>query len=400
MSDSQSKLEGADFESAAQYLIQRLNQEIANSSLGKSSRNDPASIRVARTSVHVIAKDGWRQLAAAEWSRSATEARTQMEVRRSSILWRLMRRHECAVSITTDTGAVTLYRAGEPPRPIEVEDDDDLHATTIRDRATHALAIPLRDSSVEVSGMVALEIQRMHGAREDLDWSGVLPALLDELSVHSVALLAKPTRRPVAVAHLPARSASSRIVEAGELARVFAPLRDHLLIKGPTGTGKTYLARQIHALSGRTGSFLPYNALAFPDDLQVAYLVGWEKGAFYGADRRTLGAIEEARNGTLFIDEVDKLSARAQRLLLTITDRNATYSMLGTTKPIEVGNVRFVFATNANLEKAVSRGTFLRDLYYRINVLPISVPALEERRHEIAEWCRVLLDEVQSERRL
>jgi len=117
----------------------------------------------------------------------------------------------------------------------------------------------------------------------------------------------------------------------------------------------------------------------------MAELFGWRKGAFTGAVRDNPGSIARAEGGTLFIDEIDKLSLKAQAGLLQVLEAR-TYRMLGEASGEQRAQVRFIIGTNARLKEAVRRGTFREDLYYRINVLPIGVPPLNERQDEIPLW--------------
>jgi DNA-binding NtrC family response regulator len=155
-----------------------------------------------------------------------------------------------------------------------------------------------------------------------------------------------------------------------------------VLISGETGTGKEMVGRAIHYLSPRAGkSFVPVNCGAIPIELLENELFGHEKGAFTGASGSRTGLIQEAENGTLFLDEVDSLPLLAQvKLLRFLQDKE--YRPLGSTKAIK-GDVRIVAASNANLEDAVAAGTLRQDLYYRLNVVPIVLPPLRDRSRDI-----------------
>lgn len=155
-----------------------------------------------------------------------------------------------------------------------------------------------------------------------------------------------------------------------------------VLISGETGTGKEMVARVIHHLSTRASKrFVPLNCGAIPVELLENELFGHEQGAFTGAGGSRIGLIQEADQGTLFLDEVDSLPALAQvKLLRFLQDKE--YRPLGSTKT-KKGDVRIVAASNANLEQAVASGTLRRDLYYRLNVVPIVLPPLRERSSDI-----------------
>jgi len=168
--------------------------------------------------------------------------------------------------------------------------------------------------------------------------------------------------------------------------RVFREQRETILIGGPTGSGKSRLARWCHTTSSRSsGPFEVLDLTSVPEELQMGELFGWRKGAFTGALRDNPGALGRADGGTLFIDEIDKLSLRAQAGLLHVLEERA-YRPLGDTGAERAANVRFIAGTNANLLEAVRSRRLREDLYYRINVLPVQLPALDARRDEIPGW--------------
>ena len=155
-----------------------------------------------------------------------------------------------------------------------------------------------------------------------------------------------------------------------------------VIVRGESGTGKELVARAIHYNSGRReGPFVSVNCAALPESLIEAELFGYEKGAFTGALAAVEGRFERANDGTLFLDEIGALGLPLQsKLLRVLQDREIT--RLGGKQPIKV-NIRLISATNENLEKAVEEGRFRGDLYYRINVVPIHLPMLRERREDI-----------------
>ena len=155
-----------------------------------------------------------------------------------------------------------------------------------------------------------------------------------------------------------------------------------VLISGETGTGKEMVGRAIHYLSPRAGQrFVPVNCGAIPVELLENELFGHERGAYTGASSPRDGLIQEAEKGTLFLDEIDSLPLLAQVKLLRFLQEKE-YRPLGSTKALK-GDVRIIAASNANLEKAVASGTLRRDLYYRLNVVPINLPPLRERSADI-----------------
>ena len=169
-----------------------------------------------------------------------------------------------------------------------------------------------------------------------------------------------------------------------------SPTNALILITGESGTGKEVLARRIHELSGRApGPFVAVNVAGFPETLLESELFGYEKGAFTGADKRKNGLFELAEGGTLFLDEIGELPLPLQVKLLRVLQERKI-QRLGGTVPIPVES-RILAATNRDLETEVKAGRFREDLYYRLNVVPVSLPPLRDRVEDLPWLCHRLL---------
>ena len=173
--------------------------------------------------------------------------------------------------------------------------------------------------------------------------------------------------------------AMQQVFQALELV---APMNSTVLINGETGTGKELIARTVHHNSPRADNrFVAFNAAAIPEPLAEAELFGHAKGAFTGAVAARVGRFELAHKGTIFIDEVGLMSLSLQaKLLRALQEREI--ERVGESRPIKF-DARVIAATNSDLKKLVKEGTFREDLYYRLHVIPISLPPLRERREDI-----------------
>lgn len=171
------------------------------------------------------------------------------------------------------------------------------------------------------------------------------------------------------------------LLAALDLTVQVAPFTTSVLLLGESGTGKEKIAEAIHTLSNRKGTLVKVNCAAIPASLIESELFGYEKGAFTGADTSRKGKFEQADGGTLFLDEIGELSLSLQvRLLRVLQEKEIDPLGSNTLRKVDV---RIVAATNRNLEKAVAEGSFRLDLYYRLNVFPITLPALRERKSDI-----------------
>ncbi|MBF0318508.1 MAG: sigma-54-dependent Fis family transcriptional regulator [Nitrospirae bacterium] len=170
--------------------------------------------------------------------------------------------------------------------------------------------------------------------------------------------------------------------------RAVAQTSATVLITGETGTGKTLIARVLHALSARSGPFVDLNCAAIPENLMESELFGYEKGAFTGAMAPKRGKFELASGGSILLDEVSEMSPALQAKFLKVLEGGA-FERLGGTITQKV-DTRVICATNRDLQKRVAEGRFRDDLYFRLNVFPINIPPLRTRKLHIPKLCHYL----------
>jgi len=164
-----------------------------------------------------------------------------------------------------------------------------------------------------------------------------------------------------------------------------------VLIRGESGTGKELVAQSLHYNGPRKDNrFVAVNCSAIPETLMESEFFGHEKGAFTGADSRKIGKFQYAEGGTLFLDEIGEIPASMQVKLLRVLQEKK-FTPVGSNREIEM-NVRIVAATNRNLESMIKDGSFREDLFYRLNVLPIQLPPLRDRKNDIESLSRYFID--------
>jgi transcriptional regulator with PAS, ATPase and Fis domain len=241
-------------------------------------------------------------------------------------------------------------------------------------KRVHVLGHALNSEKVkgEFVGAV-MDITTMKNAMDEIQ------ALRDQLYKENVAL-----REEIDISRMFEEIVGSSPALQSTLSGVakVAPTDSTVLITGETGTGKELIARAIHKRSQRSAkAFVSVNCAAIPRDLIASELFGHEKGAFTGATQRRLGRFESAEGGTIFLDEVGELPAETQVALLRVLQERE-YQRVGGNEPL-AADVRVVTATNRNLQSAIAEGRFREDLFYRLNVFPIEVPALRERKEDI-----------------
>ena len=218
-----------------------------------------------------------------------------------------------------------------------------------------------------------MDITTMKNAMEEIQ------ALRDQLYKENLAL-----REEIDITRMFEEIVGSSQPLQAVLSRVakVAPTDSTVLITGETGTGKELIARAIHKRSQRSSrGFVSVNCAAIPRDLIASELFGHEKGAFTGATQRRVGRFESAEGGTIFLDEVGELPAETQVALLRVLQERE-FQRVGGNESLQT-DVRVVAATNRHLQTAIAEGKFREDLFYRLNVFPIEVPALRDRKDDI-----------------
>ncbi|HET7658549.1 MAG TPA: sigma 54-interacting transcriptional regulator, partial [Bacillales bacterium] len=192
-------------------------------------------------------------------------------------------------------------------------------------------------------------------------------------------------------------SSSEEMRKVVNLAETAAPTSVTILLMGESGTGKELFAHAIHNASGRMNKkFVRVNCAALSDSLLESELFGYEEGAFSGAKRGgKTGLFEEANGGSIFLDEIGELSPGTQAKLLRVLQENEIIRV-GGTKPVTI-DVRVIAATNVDLEARMSEGKFRKDLYYRINKMPIHIPPLRQRKQDLPNLCKHLIAKLNIE---
>ncbi|MEA4838795.1 MAG: nif-specific transcriptional activator NifA [Rhodospirillaceae bacterium] len=280
---------------------------------------------------------------------------------------------------------------------------NDLSAAILDGEVVAMIGVPIKDSGKTV-GVLTVERIREEGRRHDVNFEadvrfltmvanlvGQTVRLHNAVAFERERLILEKHRLQKAVSaetrtdgfsidNLVGRSRRIRSVYA-ELHQVAAS-RSTVLLRGESGTGKELAARAVHHLSPRKdGPFIKVNCAALTETLLESELFGHEKGAFTGANAERKGRFEQANGGTLFLDEIGEISGPFQAKLLRVL-QEGEFERVGGNKTIKV-DVRLLCATNRNLEEMVAKGEFRADLYYRINVVPVFMPPLRERKGDI-----------------
>lgn len=396
LTDFMMNIRGATtFEEAAAVTLRPM-LEVARVALAASPFAE--SGKIVRGMLHLRPDDGYRRLVVLEAGGTSVSAVESNQHRLpSATAWRWVAERGQGVSIDVNLGRVQLDRT-DPTKTLSDRRFSDGEFASHESRmrllqrdVTHLHVLPLRGAGDGIDGTISLEADCRSAMGREFIWAACgeqLQLLADCAAPYLANLPSAPVHPQETDPFLPVVGAT--MSEVLSMLRVFALQEEPILISGPTGAGKSRLARWCHEHSGKEQ--YPFEILdlsTVPEELQMAELFGWKKGAFTGAIRDNPGLIARARGGTLFIDEIDNLSPRAQAGLLHVLEER-TYRVLGdngTEKPAEV---RFIIGTNARLHEAVREKRFREDLYYRINVLPVKLPALRERPDEIPMWARYM----------
>jgi hypothetical protein len=398
-------MEAGRFEEAADATL-RLMLEVAGQALAASLYAGRS--RIIRGMIHLRPEEGYRGLAVLEAGaadRVDATAGMTTPLLASATAWQLMVERRCAISIDVNLGLLKPHLAGAVPLGESEQgpagrafNSAESQQRFLGRQTTHVGVLPLLGPGRVLHGMISLEAECPSAIGQDFIWSECgerLQFLANQATPYLIALPLRPIEQ-VGDGYLPVVGAS--LASLLPALKVFARQEETLLISGPTGVGKSRLARWCHEQSShRREAFEVLDLMTVPEELQMAELFGWKKGAFTGAVRDNPGAVTRARGGTLFIDEIDKLSLKAQAGLLHVLEER-TYRTLGADGAERRADVRFIIGTNANLQACVKAGRFREDLYYRIKVLPISLPPLKDRQDEIARWAQYMADRRHRER--
>lgn len=238
--------------------------------------------------------------------------------------------------------------------------------------------------------------------QKDYEREDPLRILTKKINFRPLLLIRELLKFYVALCHI--YDMNDEIVIAGksqaiqriiELSEKLSKANSTVLIMGESGTGKELFAKLIHQKSSRNSKpFIPVNCAAIPSELLESELFGHEKGAFTGATFMRPGRFELANGGTIFLDEIGDMPLHLQVKLLRVLQERS-FERVGGTKPLKV-DVRIIAATNRNLEAEVKEGRFREDLYWRLNVVPIVIPPLRERKEDIPVLCDYFVDKFAS----
>ena len=312
----------------------------------------------------------------------------------SATLWSLLERQGAPLPFDVRMNSIDAT-------PLEDDGEGEVAESVLlmRDRdVTHVLALPLFGSDGQLAGMVSVEADCPRATGIPGFWEGLIEDLQLLVDLAAPTLLSRPSDRKTHRGPDPLLPVvGPTMAPLVTLLGIFARQEETLLLTGQTGTGKSRMAAWCHAQSPRSSApFVHLDLLTVPEDMQMAELFGWRRGAFTGAVNDKAGAVERALGGTLFLDEIDKLSLKAQAGLLQLLETR-TWRRLGDSGTERRADLRFVVGSNAALADAVREGRFREDLYYRVNVLPVRLPTLDERAEEIPAWATSMAERRHNE---
>ena len=397
---AQQLLQVSSFEDAAVATLRSL-LKIADECLQNSAYNDQGNLQ--RATIHLRPAGSYRGLVVLDHSTNKPMLPDQdiviSSILPSTTVWRLVEDLDSAIGVDVQLGQYQVLSNAETTfarLPASVENNSYSGSESLQRLlnrgATHLLMLPLYGPGKTRYGIISLEACCHPAKGRSFVWEQCIRQLQLLANLAAPTVIGLPLHTSISVQEdslLPVIGSS--MANLISLLKVFAQQDETILISGPTGTGKSRLAEWCHAQSARcNGPFSTMDLLTVPEDMQMAYLTGWVKGAFTDAKRNYQGYIARAKGGTLFIDEIDKLSMGAQAGLLHFLETHR-YQVLGDPGDLQEADVRIIIGTNIDLQKGVAEGLFRRDLYFRINVLPVHLAPLSERVDEIPAWARFMV---------
>jgi two-component system nitrogen regulation response regulator NtrX len=301
--------------------------------------------------------------------------------------------YDCVLAPTAQEGLALVEK--EPPDlvflDIKMPGIDGLEALTKIKTTNDALpVVMISGHGTAATGWEAHKLGAFAFIEKPLGREQVLVTVKNALEQERLRDENKSLRRALDARHQMVGESAS-LWQVGEAIKRAAPTNATVLILGESGVGKELVARAIHRNSLRSRErFIQVNCAAIPEELIESELFGHEKGSFTGATEKQIGKFEQADRGTIFLDEVGDMSAKTQAKVLRVLQEGEV-ERIGSARTIKV-DVRVIAATNKDLEEEISKGQFREDLYFRLSVIPIQVPALRERPDDVPLLVRHFVD--------